>query len=211
MCEVVNRGLTEITVQYYAAVQFNISSTETVIEPGETANVFVVLEAGEDDVNHSIDWTLSASNALANTSALDSGQVQVLRAIPEPTVNDSTDETASGDLNLVVVSLVGLLLAGAGVAFVFYRKGGGIEIAGVDVPKEHVELTQVEHGSTEEEIVAHDVQASTPEPQLEYTGPSASTPPTSTDANGYEWYSTAEGHWYRTAGSQGEWIPYGQP
>ena len=210
-CEVVNLGLTEITVQYNAAVLFNISSTETVIEPGETATVFIVLEAGEDDVNHSIDWTLLASNALANTSALDSGQVQVLRAIPEPTVNDSTDETASGDSNLVVVSLVGLLLAGAGVAFAFYRRSSGADILGIDEPKEHVELAQVEHGSTEEEIVSHDVQASTPEPQLERAGPSASTPPTSTDANGYEWYSTAEGHWYRTASSQGEWIPYEQP
>ena len=210
-CEVINRGLTKITVQYNGAVLFNISSTETVIEPGETATVVVVLEAGNDDVNHSIDWTLSASNALANTSALDSGQVQVLRAIPEPTVNDSTDETVSGDSNLVVVSLVGLLLAGTGVAFAFYRRSYSADIIGVDEPKEHVELTQIEHGSTEEEILALDVRAPTPEPQPESAGPSASTPPTSTDANGYEWYSTAEGHWYRTAGSHSEWIPYGQP
>lgn len=38
--------------------------------------------------------------------------------------------------------------------------------------------------------------------------PNANTKPTSVDANGYEWYSEGESHWYRTEGSQSDWYKH---
>ncbi|MGB2363162.1 MAG: hypothetical protein ACPH93_06450, partial [Candidatus Poseidoniaceae archaeon] len=47
-----------------------------------------------------------------------------------------------------------------------------------------------------------------PEASAPHAGPTRDTAATSVDEHGYEWYSTDNGHWYRTQGSQDEWQPY---
>jgi hypothetical protein len=47
-----------------------------------------------------------------------------------------------------------------------------------------------------------------PAPSALHAGPTADTVATSVDEHGYEWYSTDNGHWYRTEGSHDEWHPY---
>ena len=67
-------------------------------------------------------------------------------------------------------------------------------------------------------VEAHSIEpfvASAPAPAAEAMAsvtaawePSAELAPTSVDGNGYEWYSTEQGHWFRSEGSQAQWTKY---
>lgn len=209
VCEITNLGLTSITVAYVEASEVNTSAQSTTVNPGSTSSITLLLNAGTSDVNESVTWTLVATNSLGEQKVLDAGARDVERSLPKDQPTTDETEGSSGNANIGMWFVIGgLLLAGLAVAY-FYRKETSGEIKAFD----H-EVMEGPH-TEEESLVEHhplSPQATVPTPQdpRPSTGPAAGAAPTSTDANGYEWFSSADGHWYRTAGSNTEWIPFQQ-
>lgn len=208
-CDITNSGRTSISVAFIGEWGAYYNTTGLNIEPGTTGRIGLKLTEGAYNVNETLAWMLKATNEIGTTSVLGTGQTDVVRSIPQSDTpgenNAGQGEGAAGTIAIGVIVLLGAI----GTLSYFYRTSPKDE-------KDLVELTQnraieadgdsnnvpIEDSPTKAELTP------TMPPENASFSPSASAVPTSTDGNGYEWYSTEQGHWYRTAGSQGDWISY---
>jgi hypothetical protein len=161
------------------------------------------------------------TNNADSQKVMEMGQVDALRVIADSTSTQGEDTVAGEEGNSlmlgVLLLLVGLLLG----SLFFYRNSTSAdpELKEMSTAVEEqiaqannwVVNESTEAIETTEAFATNEAIGSTETPHTATPttgGPEPHTSPTSVDANGYEWYSTAEGHWYRQAGSHGEWIPY---
>ena len=217
-CTVNNRGLTTLTARLVLDATEHITTEAIEVSPGNAGTVHLLMTAGQGDVNETVAWTMLVSNAIDGQKVLEMGQVQAMRTLPQTTTDLGNEPVASGGGSTMLVGIVIAFLVGLSVAgILFYRK----ERSGDDTLKEFTTLpldaepeARWDDDQTTEEPNGFDDFASQPdssdvaESPTSALRPSPETPATSVDANGYEWYSTQEGHWYRIAGSQDEWTSY---
>ncbi len=230
-CTVTNQGATSVVASFTLDNAEHLTVEEANVEPDQTSSLQLILTNGTEAVNHTAAWTLKVTNLINERRVLEMGQLEIQRNPPSQN-NSSTqteDETeGSATLLLGGVGLIILVIAGS---MLFYRSSrNGVEheteqavskdwtnLEGEitrETPME-VESSQVDgHEVVGGEPVKDWPQATFQESIADAPGgenvPPVNATPTSVDEHGYEWYSTPNGHWYRTAGSQSPWLAYEQ-
>ena len=203
-CTLANRGHTPLNARLVVDDSQNLETEAITVGPGEQGAVVLTMVAGEDAVNETVAWTLFVTNNGGAQKVVEMGQVQAVRTVQESTDTQGEETVASEEGNGPMVGLLLLLMVGLALAGLFiYRKNTSSEI---DIKEASADVEEQLAQSADWNMVEENEPFS--DASSAVVGPEPHTPPTSVDDNGYEWYSTAEGHWYRTAGSQSEWIPY---
>jgi len=208
-CEVFNDGFVPATVKFVTPMNASLASESTVLMPGESKNMVLTLQNGTDDLNRSVEWSLTAENTVNGPKLIDTGQVQTNRTLPsnavEPTAEDPSDDASSS--NSFLPSVIGLLVLFAAVGGLFYRfskKGETddfVDSVTEELLPESFETTPVDEEFTEPEVQPQSDQAMQSSPSPEQVA-------TSVDGSGYEWFTSGEHHWYRSEGSTDEWFPF---
>jgi hypothetical protein len=208
-CSLANRGRTPITARLAIDVSENITTEAITVAPGDQGTVVLTMVSGTVGVNETVAWTMLVTNNADSQKVMEMGQVDALRIIEEST-NTQGEETVAGEEGNSLMLGVLLLLVGLSLGGLFFYRtttsaGNDLKEVSTEVEEQFAQATTWDTNETTEAIETTETPQAAP---LTTGGPEPHTAPTSVDANGYEWYSTAEGHWYRQAGSQGEWIPY---
>ncbi len=214
-CTVTNNGLVDITARFVVDPADNLTALSDVVSPGETTSVTIDLNAGDSPLNTTVSWTMLVNNAGGEQKVVDMGQVNIVRAAPaQTTVDDDDGVAAQGRSSVVMGMLVVLVVLGLLGAAHFYRKAGSLDELDKNVPDFAVTNDLSQALAQDETATTDGDPQHVPPAQDEAVvdggvwAPHAGLPPTSVDGNGYEWYSTEQGHWYRTEGSQSDWLPY---
>ena len=160
-------------------------------------------------MNESLPWTMLVTNSVGGQKILEMGQIEVVRTLPVTSVNQD-DEQVSNEGGGVLKPLIAVLclislFAASGL---LYRKrivGDSVEKM-FDEPLENLQSEPTTSEGLHEEPVS--VEEDSVQAEVAPHGPPANAQPTSVDQDGFEWYSTADGHWYRPAGSGAEWMVY---
>ncbi|MEL0182232.1 MAG: hypothetical protein VW872_04105, partial [Candidatus Poseidoniales archaeon] len=151
-------------------------------------------------------WSLVVEDAFDASLILETSTFTVERAPSEPSTEGEDDVEVAGESSGVMSVVVGVLLAVVLGGLAIYRMARKEDespldltaaVADADETKAVVELPE-DDGQVEDAPVA----------SAPHAEPTPDTVATSVDEHGYEWYSTDNGHWYRTQGSQDEWHPY---
>ena len=208
-CTVSNNGLTSVDGRLVVDLNEGLEQTNISIGPGETGAALLELVEGEQDMNETLAWTMLVTNGIGGQKILEMGQIEVVRTMPTTASDVDNDQVANeGSGALQPVLLVVLIVALLGVGGFFYRKKNMVD----DVEKffEEPLETIASESVTSESTIADDVMtdAAPVSDSIAPGSPPVTAQPTSVDQHGFEWYSTAEGHWYRPAGSGADWIAY---
>ena len=208
-CSVSNNGLTTIDGRLVADLPEGLTQTNISLGPGETGAAVLELLEGEENMNESLPWTMLVTNSVGGQKILEMGQIEVVRTLPVTSVNQD-DEQVSNEGGGVLKPLIAVLclislFAASGL---LYRKrivGDSVEKM-FDEPLENLQSEPTTSEGLREEPVS--VEEDSVQAEVAPHGPPANAQPTSVDQHGFEWYSTADGHWYRPAGSGAEWMVY---
>ena len=208
-CEVENAGRGDVIFSLLAGGSTPDGLTvdaPVVVSSGGQAMIGIHIPASTTNINETVSWTLLAEDIFGTSATLEAGTFDVSRT-PEPPVEENEDEVeTAGESSGVMTAVFGvllLLILGGLVSYRMMRKDD------TDTPVLTDEGMAGHDTKTVVEIPdeSHETDAMV-ESEFIDNRPTIDTLPTSVDDHGYEWYSSDKGHWYRTEGSHGEWLPY---
>ena len=208
-CEVFNDGFVPATVAFVTPMNSSLASEAMTLMPGESKSIVLTLVNATEDLNRSVEWSLTAENIANGPKMIDTGQVQTLRMLPsnaiEPNSDDPSDDASSSNSFMApVIGIVVVLTAAGALLYRNSRKDETDEFS--DALAETFYPESSESTPVDEEHIEADVQPQSEQP-LQST-PRPDQVATSVDESGYEWFSSGDLHWYRSEGSTGEWIPF---
>ena len=177
-----------------------------VLPSGANGIINITLPATTLDINQTVVWSLVVEDAFDASSILETSTFTVERTPTEPSTEGEDEVEVAGESSGVMTTVVGVLLAVVLGGLVIYRMARREDESPLDIT---TAVTDAEDAKAVVELPEEDGQAmDAPEATAPHAGPTPDTVATSVDEHGYEWYSTDNGHWYRTQGSQDEWQPY---
>jgi len=208
-CEVENAGRGDVVFSLLVGGSTPDGLTvdaPVVVSSGGQAMIGIHIPASTTNITETVSWTLLAEDIVGTSSTLEVGTFDVSRT-PEPPVEEIEDEVEtageSSGLMTAVIGLVLVVILGGLVSYRVMRRND------TDSPLLTDESTG---GHNTKSVVDIPDEPQESDPMVEAEGndnrPTIDTLPTSVDDHGYEWYSSDEGHWYRTEGSHSEWLRY---
>ena len=207
-CSVSNNGLTAVDGRLVFDAVDDVVPTNISLAPGETGTALLELLEGDGDVNKSLAWTMLVTNSIGGQKILEMGQVDVVRSLPASVTENEDDPVSNEGTGLLTPVIIVLVLVGILTGSItIYRKGGASnEVEKLFDEAHGIPSAEVEtEGTSSEEPTSNMTEPAYPAAPVT---PPATAQPTSVDEHGFEWYSTAEGHWYRPAQSGADWTPY---
>ncbi len=177
-----------------------------VLPSGANGTIHITLPATTLDIDQTVVWSLVVEDAFDASLILETNTFTVERAPSEPSTEGEDNVEVAGESSGVMTAVVGVLLAVVLGGLTIYRMAGRKDDSPLDLT---AAVADVEETKAVVQLPEDDGEVKdAPAPSALHAGPSPDTVATSVDEHGYEWYSTDNGHWYRTEGSQDEWHPY---
>ncbi|MGB2070850.1 MAG: hypothetical protein ACPHVR_04370 [Poseidonia sp.] len=208
-CSVENAGRADVSVRFLidgGAPAGLLVDDPLVLPSGANGIVNITLPATTLDIDQNVVWSLVVEDAFNASLILETSTFTVERTSSEPSTEGGDDVEVAGESSGVMTAVVGVLLAVVLGGLAIYRIARREDDSPLDLTEA---VADAEDAKAVVELPEDDGLAmDAPEASAPHAGPTRDTAATSVDEHGYEWYSTDNGHWYRTQGSQDEWQPY---